>query len=193
MAIKSILFPVDFESEFPLSGSRRILLAGDPATRIAETAKKEGFDFIMMPTHAGFFRRMLLGSTTAKALNDADRAVVTTQHAQTISPREIKPREFMCTLGLQADSERVLRFAQQLTEAAHSKLTIVHALPKPELPLGGQLDLEHRVDSAERQQVRKRIDELQRTTGSRARVEIVSGPSRTRSLKRRSGCAPICW
>src|SRR5579884_3283459 len=51
--------------EFPAATSPRIVVAGDAATRIAETARK-GFDLIIMPTHAGVFRRMLLGSVTAK-------------------------------------------------------------------------------------------------------------------------------
>ncbi|PYU43615.1 MAG: hypothetical protein DMG56_00190 [Acidobacteria bacterium] len=37
-----------------------------------------------MPTHAGLFRRTLLGSTAAKVLNEADCPVLTTQHAETI-------------------------------------------------------------------------------------------------------------
>jgi nucleotide-binding universal stress UspA family protein len=64
------------EADFPLPDSPRILASGDTATQIAETARK-GFDLIMMPTHAGRFRRMLLGSTTAKVLNDADCPVAT--------------------------------------------------------------------------------------------------------------------
>ena len=60
---------------------------GDAATRIAEVERERGLDLIVMPTHAGVFRRMLLGSTTAKVLNDADCPVLTTQHAETIVPR----------------------------------------------------------------------------------------------------------
>jgi nucleotide-binding universal stress UspA family protein len=41
------------KSEFPAPESRRILVSGDPATQIAQLARKEGFDLIIMPTHAG--------------------------------------------------------------------------------------------------------------------------------------------
>ena len=58
--------------EFPLESSPRILLAGGAASLIAQTAKEKQFDLIVMPTHAGRFRRMLLGSTTAKVLDDAE-------------------------------------------------------------------------------------------------------------------------
>jgi hypothetical protein len=43
-----------------------------------------------MPTHTGTFRRMLLGSTTAKVLNDADCLVLTSTHAETIAPRPLR-------------------------------------------------------------------------------------------------------
>ena len=72
---------------------------------------------------------MLLGSTTAKVLNDADCMVMTTQHAETISPRPLEHREWVCAIGLSADSERVLRIASQLAEAAQANLSLIHAIP----------------------------------------------------------------
>src|SRR5271165_1486358 len=67
-------------AEFPPGATQRILLSGDAATQIAEVARTGKFDLIVMPTHSGRFRRMLLGSTTAKVLNDAACTVLTTQH-----------------------------------------------------------------------------------------------------------------
>ena len=58
-------------SEFPVADCPRISLSGDVATEIAWFARTRRFDLIVVPTHAGSFRRMLLGSTTAKVLNDA--------------------------------------------------------------------------------------------------------------------------
>ena len=98
-------------SEFPLAECPRILLSGDAATQITQLARTNGFDLIVMPTHAGLFRRTLLGSTTAKVLNDADCPVLITQHAETISPRQLEHREWVCAIGLNADSQRVLRYA----------------------------------------------------------------------------------
>src|SRR5271157_473800 len=52
---------------------KRVLREGDPARAIVEYATEEHIDLIMMPTHGyGPFRRLLLGSTTAKVLHDAD-------------------------------------------------------------------------------------------------------------------------
>ncbi len=162
--------------EFPLDDSPRLLVAGEAAARIAGVARERGFDLIAMPTHAGVFRRMLLGSTTAKALNDADCPVLTTQHAETISPRPLEHREWVCAIGLTPDSEKVLRYASQAAATFHGNLSLVHAIPAagPGLPV--QLDLDERVQSAERQATRQRIEELQRAVGSHARVSIAVGP-----------------
>ena len=92
-------------------------------------------------TYAGLFRRMLLGSMTAKVLNDADCPVLTTQHAETISPRQREHREWVCAIGLDSDSPRVLRYASQVAESVHANLTVVHVIPAsgPDLPV--ELDL----------------------------------------------------
>lgn len=113
--------------EFPVSEYPRILVAGDAATKIAEAARN-GFDLIMMPTHAGSFRRMLLGSTTAKVLNDADCSVSTSTHVETIAPRPLEHREWLCAIGIGEDSERVLRYAHRAAVEARVNLHIIHAI-----------------------------------------------------------------
>jgi nucleotide-binding universal stress UspA family protein len=161
--------------EFPLSGYPRILVAGDAATQIAQVAKS-GFDLVMMPTHAGTFRRMLLGSTTAKVLNDVDCSVVTSRHAETIAPRPLEHREWLCTVGLGEDSERVLRYAHQAAAEARSNLHIIHAIQSTDPNLPVRLELEEEIQSEETQEARQRIADLQRRVGSRAPVRIVVGP-----------------
>src|SRR5258708_27706499 len=117
------------KSEFPPSESRRVLLSGDAATQITQLARTNKFDLIIMPTHAGFFRRNLLGSTTAKVLNDADCPALTTQHVETISPRRLEHREWFCAISSEAYPETVHRYASPATEAVHPNLTLSHALP----------------------------------------------------------------
>ena len=164
--------------EFPLVECPRILLSGDAAAQIVQLAKTGRFDLIIMPTHAGLFRRTLLGSTTAKVLNDADCPVLTTQHAETISPRQLEHREWVCAIGLDADSERVLRYASQAAGAVHANLTLVYVIPAsgPDLPV--ELDLEERLQSVKRQAAIRRIEELQSAAGSHALVSIAIGPIR---------------
>jgi nucleotide-binding universal stress UspA family protein len=164
------------KSEFPVTECPRILLSGDAAKQIVHLARTHKFDLITMPTHAGVFRRTLLGSTTAKVLNDADCPVLTTQHAETIAPRQLDHREWACAIALDADSERVLRYASQAADAVHANLTLVHVITvsAPDLPV--QLDLEEHLQSEEREAARHRIEALQKAAGSRAAVRVVIGP-----------------
>ncbi len=54
---------------------------GDPAAVIECVAQRENVDLIMMPTNGpGKFRRMLVGSVTAKVLHDVDYPIFTTAH-----------------------------------------------------------------------------------------------------------------
>ena len=152
------------------------MLSGDAATRIAQLARTDSFDLIIMPTHASVFRRTLLGSTTANVLNDADCPVLTTQHAEIISPRRLEHREWVCAIALNADSERVLRFASQAAKAVHANLTLLHVIPESETDLLVQLDLEERLQSAQRAAASRRIEELQSAVGSHALVSIAIGP-----------------
>ena len=71
----------DFAREqFPDIKCRAIMEDGDPATIIDGVAQRDGIDLIMMPTRGlGTFRRLLLGSATAKVLHDVSCAVFTTR------------------------------------------------------------------------------------------------------------------
>jgi nucleotide-binding universal stress UspA family protein len=163
-------------AEFPAHHSERLVRVGDPAEEIVQAAREGSFDLIAMPTHAGTFRRMLLGSTTAKVLNDAACPVFTTQHAETISPRLLQHREIVCAIGLQKDSLRVLRYADETARAIAANLTLVHVIPAGTPEPSARLDFDEGVQSAEKQAARQRIEELQKAAGSRAAVKIAVGP-----------------
>jgi nucleotide-binding universal stress UspA family protein len=161
--------------EFPVSHHPRILFEGDPAKQIAETAHHR-FDLIMMPTHSGTFRRTLLGSTTAKVLNDVDCPVATSRHAETIAPRPMEHREWLCAIGLSEDSERVLRFAMRAATEVGAHLRIIHAIQStdPRLPI--RLDLEEKIQSTEVREAIERVGALQRKVGTNASLRIAVGP-----------------
>jgi len=162
-------------AEFPTAEFPRILTSGDAATEIARVAREDRFDLIIMPTHSGIFRQMLLGSTTAKVINDADCPVLTSRHAQTIAPRPLEHREWLCAVGLSSNSERVLRFASQVAAQAHGKLSIIHAVQAGDTDLPIQLDLREEIHSAERQEANRRIADLQQIIGVDAPVRIAVG------------------
>ena len=162
-------------AEFPTAEFPRILTSGDAATEIARVAREDRFDLIIMPTHSGIFRQMLLGSTTAKVINDADCPVLTSRHAQTIAPRPLEHREWLCAVGLSSNSERVLRFASQVASQAHGKLSIIHAVQAGDTDLPIQLDLREEIHFAERQEANRRIADLQQIIGVDTPVRIAVG------------------
>jgi nucleotide-binding universal stress UspA family protein len=163
--------------EFPAGKCSRLLFSGDAAARIVKCACDGRFDLIVMPTHAGNFRRVFLGSTTAKVISEVDCPVLTTQHAETIVPQPLEHRVWACALSLKPDSERVLRRASQEAAAVGAKLLLIHSLE------GGKAGAKSEPGSAierhdpREQEARQRLDELQRAAGSNAEVEIVAGPT----------------
>ncbi|HEX3435576.1 MAG TPA: universal stress protein [Pseudacidobacterium sp.] len=162
-------------TEFPVGEHFRIVRAGDAATEIARTAR-DGFGLIIMPTHAGgFFRRMLLGSVTAKILNDADCPVLTSTHAERITPHPLEHREWLCAIGLGENSERMLRFAHERASEVGAKLTIIHAIQAEDRELPIRLDLEEELHSGERLKTFEEIAELQKRVGLNAPVRVAVG------------------
>ena len=156
---------VFLSGDFPAENCPRMLLAGDVAGLIADTARKNKFDLIIMPTHAERFRRMLLGSTTAKVLNEAQCPVLTTQHATALTPRPMNHRKWVCAIDLNSDGERVLHYAADAALTAGAELSLIHAIPASK-----------RVsDVQEEQDARERLAELQSTVGSNACVSVAVG------------------
>ena len=169
--------------ELPAAECPRILASGDAASQIAKVARDGRFDLIIMPTHAGLFRQMLLGSTTAKVLNDADCPVLTSRHSEIIAPRPLNHREWLCAIGLSADSERVLRFASTAAKEANGKLSIIHAVQAGDASVPIQLGLEEKVQSLERREANLRIAELQRRVGLDVSVRIAVGSVKSALLE----------
>jgi nucleotide-binding universal stress UspA family protein len=143
-------------SEFP--DCDRVLRSGEAAQVIAEVARSGSFDLIVMPTHAGHFRRMLLGSTTAKVLNDADCPVMTTSHAEAGAPRPLEHRVWVCAIGLSEDSERVLNTASSAATAVGATLLVAHA-----------------TDEVCEDDARERLEEVLLATGCKAEIHISVG------------------
>ena len=160
-------------TEFPVAQNPRMLAFGDAATEIAAAARNGKFNLIVMPTHAGAFRQMLLGSTTAKVLNDADCPVLTSTHAETIAPRPLEHRQWLCAVGLSSNSERVLRFATTAAAGIEARLAVIHAVQSSEPDSLIKLEIEE--ESVEMREALQRIADLQRTVGSNAPVRFAVG------------------
>ena len=167
----------DFLSE-ELSGRpvRRLLLEGDPAREIVECARREEAGLIMMPTHGyGPFRRLLLGSVTAKVLHDADCPVWTTAHGEAMETAGTPLKRILCGVDLTPASIRALTWSTQLAADTGADLTLVHAVadldPRTQ---GYYFSPEWRkfmVDNAE-----KEIAALQQKAGTNAPLLLTTGP-----------------
>jgi len=107
---------------------KRLICDGDPAKRIVDAGKEA--DLIVMPTHGhGRFRRLLLGSVTAKVLHDTDCAVWTGAHLEegpALNPGEI--RQVMCAVNLESPGAKTLRWAAAFAADVGAALTVVNAV-----------------------------------------------------------------
>jgi nucleotide-binding universal stress UspA family protein len=109
---------------------RRVLLEGDPATRIVEFAHQQPAGLIIMPTHGyGPFRRFILGSNTAKVLHDADCPVWTGVHMpESPAAAAIPLRRVLCAVDLGSQSEKTYAWAAWLAGEFQAHLTLMHAM-----------------------------------------------------------------
>jgi nucleotide-binding universal stress UspA family protein len=177
-------------AELPATDSERFLAFGDAADEITAMAKAGAFDLIVMPTHAGRFRRVLLGSTTAKVLVDADCPVLTGKHAETMALGPLQNRKWLCAISLNDDSERVIREASEAAQVTGARLSMIHAIQVSRFGAPRELGPDLELDLFEAREARQRIEQLQRTVGSNAPFQIIAGSSVKEALVeavRRSG------
>jgi nucleotide-binding universal stress UspA family protein len=108
----------------------RVIQDGGAGETIARYAREHGINLIIMPTHGyGGFRRLLLGSVTAKVLHLARCPVLTTSHSETMSKRCAECISHMvCGVDLGPDSGHLIRTAHELAQSYHASLRLVHAV-----------------------------------------------------------------
>jgi nucleotide-binding universal stress UspA family protein len=135
MAVRKMELQLFLAAEFRPFRVKRLVVEGDPTRRIAETAKAEDVDLIMMPTHGwGVYRRFILGSVTAKVLHDAARPVWTCGHAEdSPSRQQLRLNRALCAIDLGPNSQRVLGWASGLAESYGAELTVAHVCQTPEV------------------------------------------------------------
>jgi nucleotide-binding universal stress UspA family protein len=123
------------------NAQRFCVIGDDPAVRIEEAAASWPADLIMMPTHGlGAFRRMLLGSVTAKVLHDLECPVWTSVHAEDAPPlEEIHCRSILRAVDLEHRSQAVLQWAAWFAAEHDADLSIVNATsPIPAITTGSE-------------------------------------------------------
>ena len=120
--------------EFQSITVKRIVAEGDPAETITTYCAAERVGLVMMPTRGcGAFRRLLLGSVTAKVLQDLNCPVWTSSYATdthaAVSP---VPKVIVCAIDLGLDGDSISGWAAGLASALQARLIVAHALSSSE-------------------------------------------------------------
>ena len=130
--------------EFAKIPVTRVAELGAPATVITEYAHAHGVDVIMMPTHGyGPFRRLLLGSVTAKVLHDAHCPVWTGAHLEELpAQNHVALKSVLCAVDHSANTGPILQWAAQFSGKAGASLRLIHVVPGAEAWPERQFDKE---------------------------------------------------
>jgi nucleotide-binding universal stress UspA family protein len=150
----------------------RIVSHGEPARVITEHAHNERSHLVMMPTHGyGPFRRMLLGSITAKVLHDAECPVWTDVHDE-ISFARLGCQSVICAVDLREEMVAAIQWAAAYAASCRAELTLMHAIPAL---AGPARPTEIRFRNYLMGSAREYIADLQRQAGTSAEVCIQGG------------------
>jgi nucleotide-binding universal stress UspA family protein len=155
---------------------KRIRRVGpDVAREIVQYAHDQQSDLIMMATHGyGVFRRLLLGSVTAKVLHDADCPVWTGAHLAQGPPAEwINPTVVLCAAHAAPASEKSLLWASRIASGLNAALLLVHV--EPRLESLGEEYYSHEYHRGVLERAKRNIEVLQGAAGTHAQVFIEAG------------------
>lgn len=153
-----------------------LLLKGDPAREIAQTARDEKVDLIVMSTHGyGAFYRFLLGSVTAKVLHDSDCPVWTGGHLEEAPAREFAIHNVLCAVDLSHHSRNTVSRAAEMAAEFGAQITLVHITAGVETYGPGGPYVLPEWKEALVGYAAKEIAKLQQDAGTKADVIIDSG------------------
>jgi len=129
-------FDAFFDKSWKHLRIEKVVAHGEAAQKIVECASQHRADLIMIPTQGmGIYRRLILGSTSAKVLHDADCPVWTGVHLENAPPLEaVACQRILCAVNLKEASTRVLSWASRLAEEYQADLPLVHVTPGGENP-----------------------------------------------------------
>ncbi|HEY6346637.1 MAG TPA: universal stress protein [Bryobacteraceae bacterium] len=162
-------------TEFAGLQVERVAEVGDPAQIITNFARSSKVDLIMMPTRGyGPFRSLLLGSTTAKVLHDAECPVWTAAHIEN-PPKDghVTPRAILCAVDQTDNSEGLIKYAAQLADEIEATIRLVHVVPGFATGAARQADQEF--EEYMRMQAHKTVETLQKKAGLEAPLCVTVG------------------
>jgi nucleotide-binding universal stress UspA family protein len=119
---------------------RRFVYEGIPEAQIEEMAQSGEVQLVMMSTHGyGVFRRFLIGSITAKVLDDVACPVFTGVHMEKhVQDSKEEFPTIACAVDLKTGSSETLLAAAKLANDFGAKLGVIHV--SPPAGKGGHVD-----------------------------------------------------
>jgi nucleotide-binding universal stress UspA family protein len=144
---------------------RRLLYEGDPEAQITAAVQSEDVQLVIMSTHGyGILRHYLIGSVTAKVLNDVSCPILTGVHCEEETRADVKLSNIVCAMDLSPHSRATLTWASRLARDFEATLSIVHVLP----PVGPGLyvTFSSKLKQELEEMARRDIENLQREVGA---------------------------
>ena len=106
----------------------RVIAEGDPATEILACGRQQKADLVVMPTQGhGRLRSLLIGSVTAKVLDQSELPVLTGTHlAPEGDASDWQVHRILCAVDLGARSEHVMRWGAAVAAEFQAEATVLH-------------------------------------------------------------------
>ena len=172
-----------FQSELDGLGVKRVLRRGHPAHEIAQVAKDENADLIVLSSYGyGSFYRLLLGSVTAKVLHETERPVWIGAHLEEEAPApgEFAIRNILCAVNFDPHARDVLSHAAQLAGEFGARLALAYVTSSVEIYGPGGSHVVPEFKEAVVGYASKELAKLQQDAGTSAEVIIESGDTAKR-------------
>lgn len=119
--------------KFPDVAPEIIVHSGHAVAVIEDVVRRSGTDLIMLPTHGrGLFRRLILGSVTARLIHDLSCSVWTGSHLDPATVQAHTPyKHILCCVEPGMESSHIVKAAERMAVAYSASLALVSAIEWP--------------------------------------------------------------
>jgi|HubBroStandDraft_5_1064220.scaffolds.fasta_scaffold07215_1 nucleotide-binding universal stress UspA family protein len=155
--------------------TRSVLLEGDTAQAIVQTAQVEEADLIMMPSHGRTFNRFLLGSAAAKVPHGSECPVWTGTHVEDPPMPEFAIHSVLGAIDFGPRSQLTAFWAAQMADAFGARLTLANVTYDVGIWAPGGNYVNPRLKAELVADATDQMAALQKETGIKADVFIGSG------------------
>jgi nucleotide-binding universal stress UspA family protein len=152
-----------------------MLVKGDAARGIVETAQWEKTDLIMMPSYGSAFNEFLLSSETAKAPDATECPVWTDAHVEQLPAQGLAIQNVLCAVDFKSHDVPAVSWAARMAAEFGARLTLAHVTSNVELWGPGGYYVVPRLKNALYGDASDQIAKLKKEMGIDAEVFIGSG------------------